>query len=78
MGPYASMAVDSDLYPDLGYGELTVSLIDMGTRNYYLSVRVEKQLAGSKLTARSGNTLAAGKYVDRVEAWANGDDTCPI
>jgi prepilin-type processing-associated H-X9-DG protein len=30
------------------------------------------------LTARSGNTLAADGHVERVEAWANGDDTCPI
>jgi hypothetical protein len=72
------MAVDADLYSELGYGDVTVSLIDMGVRNYYLSVHIEKQPAGSKLTARSGNTLAANRYIERVEAWANGDDTCPI
>jgi len=27
---------------------------------------------------RSGNTLATGIYIDRIEAWSNGDDTCPI
>jgi hypothetical protein len=75
---YSSMAVDADLYPDLGYGDVTLSLVNTITRNYYLSVHIEKQPTGSKLTVRSGNTLAAGSYIDRIEAWAHGDDTCPI
>ena len=67
-GPYSSYAVDADLYPDLGYGEVTLSLVNTITRNYYLSVRVEKQPTGSKLTVRSGNTLATGTYINRIEA----------
>ena len=35
VGAYASFAVDSELYSELGYGELTLSLINYGTRNYY-------------------------------------------
>jgi hypothetical protein len=77
VGAYASFAVDSELYSELGYGELTLSLINMGTRNYYLSVRVEKQPAGSKLTARSGNTLASERYKSLVLGWAAGDQNCP-
>ena len=74
---YASFAVDSELYSDLGYGELTLSLINLGTRNYYLSVRVEKLPKGSKLIAKSGNTLAADRYIERALAWASGtDETC--
>ena len=78
VGAYASFAVDSELYSELGYGELTLSLISMGTRNYYLSVRVEKQPAGSKLTARSGNTLANERYKSLVLGWAGGDQNCPL
>jgi hypothetical protein len=48
----------------------------MGTRNYYLSVRVEKQPAGSKLTVRSGNTLASERYKSLVLGWAGGDQNC--
>jgi hypothetical protein len=70
VGAYASFAVDSELYSELGYGELTLSLINMGTRNYYLSIRVEKQPAGSKLTVRSGNTLASERYKSLVLGWA--------
>jgi hypothetical protein len=75
---YASFAVDSGLYPDLGYGELTLSLINMGTRNYHLSVRVDKQPTGSRLTIRSGNTLAAERYTSLVLGWASGDQNCPV
>jgi hypothetical protein len=77
MGAYASMAVDSEIYSELGYGEISLSLINMGTRNYYLMVRVEKQLPGSRLTVRSGNTLASERYKDLVLRWAGGDQNCP-
>ena len=76
---YASFAVDTELFSELGYGEMSVSLINMGTRNYYVSAKFEKQPAGSKMTIRSGNTLAANRYVDTVQRWANGTDlSCPL
>jgi hypothetical protein len=78
VGAYASFAVDSELYSDLGYGEMTLSLINMGTRNYYLSARVDKQPAGSRMTVRSGNTLAAERYASLVMSWAGGDQSCPV
>jgi hypothetical protein len=78
MGAYASMAVDSDLYSELGYGETTLSLINMGVRNYYLSVRIEKDHAGSKLTVRSGNSLGSERWKGLVLAWAKGDQNCPM
>lgn len=77
VGAYASFAVDSELYSELGYGELTLSLINMGTRNYYMSARVDKQPTGSKLTVRSGNTLASERYKTLMLAWAGGDQNCP-
>ncbi|MBR1362910.1 hypothetical protein [Bradyrhizobium ottawaense] len=78
VGAYASFAVDSELYSELGYGETTLSLINLGTRNYYLSVRIEKQPAGSKLTVRSGNTLASERYKTLILGWAGGDQNCPV
>jgi hypothetical protein len=78
VGAYASFAVDSELYSDLGYGELTLSLINMGTRNYYMSARIDKQPVGSRMTVRSGNTLAAERYTSLVQGWANGDQNCPV
>ena len=76
MGAYASMAVDSELYPDLGYGEVTVSLIDMGIRNYYLSARIEKANSGARLIIHSGNTLGSEAATGNLLRWASGDEGC--
>jgi hypothetical protein len=75
---YASMAVDTELYSELGYGEVQVSLINMGMRNYYVTARIDRVGTGSKLTLRSGNTLAASRQLNTFLEWANGKDTCPL
>lgn len=54
----------------LGYCELTLSLIDLGTRTYYLSARVDKQSTRSKLTVRSGSTPADERYKTLILTWA--------
>lgn len=76
MGPYASMAVDTELYPDLGYGEITVSLINWGVRNYYLSARIEKAKTGSVVIAKSGNSIGADNLAQAVMRWAEGGQDC--
>jgi hypothetical protein len=76
VGAYASFAVDSDLYSDLGHGEITLSLINWGTRNYYMSTKIERADSGSTLTVRAGNTLAAGNAIENVLRWAGGDSAC--
>jgi hypothetical protein len=73
---YASMAVDTELYSDLGYGEMTVSLINWGTRNYFVSARIEKAQPGARLIVRAGNTLGAENFIQSVLRWANGDPNC--
>lgn len=75
---YASTTADAQLYPDLGYGEVSVSLIDMGIRNYYFSAKIEKAGPGTKMTLHAGNTLAAPRYIEYALKWASGgDDSCP-
>ncbi|BEV43954.1 hypothetical protein [Afipia carboxidovorans] len=74
----ASFAVDSELYSELGYGDLTLSLINMGTRNYYISAKIEKQPSGSRMTMTTGNTLAADRYKNLILGWAAGDQNCPV
>lgn len=73
---YASMAVDAELYSELGYGDITMSLINMGIRNYYWSAKIEKVGTGSRLTARSGNTLASENAKGSIIRWASGDQSC--
>jgi hypothetical protein len=76
VGAYASMAVDTDLFPDLGYGEIRTSLINWGARNYYLSIKIEKAGTGSRMTTKSGNTLGAERMVQSAQRWASGDQGC--
>jgi hypothetical protein len=76
-GLYRSGAVDADLYSEIGYGQLTLTVNGTGTSNYYVSVRIEKQSTGSKLTMISDNMEASQRYRELVSRWANGDQNCP-
>lgn len=73
----AQMAVDAELYPDLGYGEVTLSLINWGTRNYYVSTKIERAMAGSKMTLRSGNSIDETR-AKLVQQWAAGSAECRL
>jgi hypothetical protein len=76
-GVYRSGAVDADLFSELGYGQLTLNVTGKGGDNYYVSVRIEKQPTGSKLTMISDNMGASQRYRELVSGWANGDQNCP-
>ena len=76
-GLYRSGTVDADLYSDIGYGQLTLFMNGRGGDNYYVSVRIEKQPTGSKLTMISDNMGASQRYRELVTGWANGDQNCP-
>ena len=76
-GLYQSGAIDADLYSDIGYGQLTLTMNAHGHDNYYVSVRIEKQPTGSKLTMISDNMGASQRYRELVSGWANGDQNCP-
>jgi hypothetical protein len=77
-GLYQSGAVDADLYSEIGYGLLTLTVNGRGGDNYFLSVRIEKQPTGSKLTMLSDNLAASQRYRELVSGWANGDQNCPV
>jgi len=76
-GLYRSGAVAADLYSEIGYGQLTLTVNGSGSSNYYVSVRIEKQPTGSKLTMISDNMGASQRYRELVSGWANGDQNCP-
>ncbi|TWD58088.1 hypothetical protein FB480_101843 [Agrobacterium vitis] len=75
-GMYTSFQVDSDLFSELGYGEVAFSLQDMGARNYYWKAKIQKEGNGSKLSVVSGNTLAKNRTLRDVVRWADGDSNC--
>jgi hypothetical protein len=76
-GLYRSGALDADLFTEIGYGQLTLTVGGRGNDNYYVSVRIEKQPTGSKLTMISDNMAASQRYRELVSGWANGDQNCP-
>ena len=76
-GLYRSGTVEADLYADIGYGQMTLAVNGLGSDNYYLSVRIERQPTGSKLTMISDNLGASQRYRELVSGWANGDQNCP-
>lgn len=73
---YASYDVEGQLYNELGYGEITLSLTNLGAKNYFWKAKVEKQDAGAKLTVNAGNTLNAGQQSNNVLKWAAGETGC--
>jgi hypothetical protein len=76
-GLYRSGAVGADLYSEIGYGQLTLTVDGTGNGNFYVSVRIEKQPTGSKLTMISDNMDLSQRYRELVSGWANGDQNCP-
>jgi hypothetical protein len=76
-GLYRPGAVDAQLFTEIGYGQLTLTVDGRGNDNYYVSVRIEKQPTGSKLTMISDNMVASQRYRELVSGWANGDQNCP-
>lgn len=73
---YASYDVEGQLYNELGYGEITLSLTNVGTKNYFWKAKVEKQDVGARLTVNAGNSLNAGQMSNNVLRWAAGDTGC--
>jgi hypothetical protein len=76
ISPMASLNIDSQLYTELGYGEVTKSMINWGTRNYYWKAKIERAGTGSKLTVSAGNTLYNQVMLDDILRWASGDSKC--
>ncbi len=72
----AAFTVDAQLYNELGYGEITMSMVSIYPRNYYWKAKVEKDGAGSRVSVVSGNTLAQGRTLADVIRWADGDGSC--
>lgn len=72
----AAASVDSQLYPDLGYGEISISMDNWSVKNYYWTAKIEKDGQGSRVIMNAGNSLAAGDYLRRAQAWAGGSTNC--
>jgi hypothetical protein len=73
----AAFTVDAQLYNELGYGEISMSMVSaLYPRNYYWKAKVAKTGSGSKVSVVSGNTLAQSSMANLVIRWAEGGTNC--
>jgi len=70
--------VDSELYSELGYGEVVHRLNNWGVASYYWKAEIRKTGArSSRLIVWSGGaTLHKEGNADSVARWAQGDARC--
>ncbi|MGV8952833.1 MAG: hypothetical protein ACOH2M_17165 [Cypionkella sp.] len=73
---FSTTSVVGQLYNELGYGEITYSLTNVGVKNYYWKVRVEKAGTGALMTVHSGNTINNAASLEDILRWAGGDTEC--
>lgn len=73
----ATMQVEGQLYPDLGYGEITTSL-QGSIPTYYHYVRVARSGSGSQVSIVVENMASFPKEQDKakLERWARGSTVC--
>jgi hypothetical protein len=64
----ARLAVNAQLYNELGYGEITYHLSHALTPRHLISARIEKTEGGSRMTVRAEHANSA-RY---MAAWAYG------
>ncbi|MGH1355336.1 MAG: hypothetical protein ACRBBS_09680 [Thalassovita sp.] len=80
-GPIVSVApssieLETELYPDLGYGEV-YSFMSGTVFMPYALVRVEKVAEGSKISVKTGPQAASERlYLSPPAKWAMGDMSC--
>lgn len=77
MSVYSHMRISSELYSDLGYGEISASSQSaLGSSAVYWSARIDREGKTSKLTLRSPNTVTPEQSSEPVLRWAKGDTNC--
>jgi hypothetical protein len=71
------MQIKSELYPDLGLGEISYYQSNLGDIHYHL-VEVRKKGDGSELTVFTGRKLAHvnQRELETYFAWARGSKSC--
>lgn len=61
-GAFASFQVDRQLYTELGYGEISLRLSNVGVNNYYMTSKITRINAGTtQFEITTGNSLASDR-----------------
>jgi hypothetical protein len=76
VGGSTQLILDAQLYPDLGFGEMTYSMNSIYGRNFYIKAKIAKDGSGSKMTVSAGNTIVNKHRAEMFFAWAVGKTDC--
>jgi hypothetical protein len=68
--------LDAQLYPDLGFREMTSSMSSIYGRNYYIKIKIEKSGSGSTMSFSAGNSLVNTSRLATRFGWADGKMSC--
>lgn len=72
---HSSQFVESDIYPTLDYGQVSMVFGDVGMNTYVFTAKIAKTDTGSTMTIHSRGG-AAPYLVKDASRWATGDLTC--
>ena len=73
VGAFASFQVDRQLYTELGYGEISLRMSNVGVNNYYMTSKITKINAGTtQFEITTGNSLASDQDRKRIIDAATG------
>ena len=75
-GISTQLLLDAQLYPDLGFGEMTFSMSSIYGRNYFIKIKIEKSGSGSMMSVSAGYTLVNASRLATVFGWADGKTSC--
>lgn len=71
--------VTSELYSELGLGEVTYWLSNFGTQNYYWKAEIRKTGSSSSVMhVWAAGSIIAETVANKVILWANGDRSCSL
>ena len=72
-GAFATFNVNSQLYPDLGFGEISLRLTNMGTNNFYTYTEIKKENDGARVVIYSGNQVNSSDVAKEIASVAKGE-----
>ena len=73
VGAFASLQVDRQLYTELGYGEISLRMSNVGVNNYYMTSKMTMINASTtRFEITTGNSLASDRDRNRIIDAATG------
>ena len=76
-GVFASSEIEAELYPDLGFAEVSSKLQNFGAANYYWTIELRSLDGATDVVIYAGNTLQNEGSANFLESVVRGTDKGP-